>query len=232
VFLGHYAVALGAKRLAPRSSLGVLIAAAQLPDLLWPLFLLAGWEQVRIEPGNTAFTPLAFTSYPISHSLLYVVGWGAVLGLIVHMFTRRLRDAVLAAALVVSHWLLDFVTHRPDLPLYPGGPLVGLGLWNHVAATIVIESILLVVGLGMYLRQTRERGAIGRYGLWSLLALLVLIYAAGLGGSPPGDVVTLAWFAMIGWLVVFWAAWSDRHRSAWSDRTRSARLEPASARET
>ena len=220
MFLGHYAVALGAKRLAPKTSLGVLFAAAQLPDLLWPVFLLAGWEQVRIEPGNTAFTPLAFTSYPISHSLLNVVGWGILVALVFHVITRRGgkvgrgRDAVLVAGLVVSHWVLDFVTHRPDLPIYPGGPLVGLGLWNHVGVTIAIESILLVAGLMLYTQRARARDAAGRYGFWALLALLVLIYVSGLGGSPPGDVVTLAWFAMVGWLVPFWGAWSDRHRQA------------------
>jgi hypothetical protein len=214
VFLGHYAVGLAAKRVAPKTSLGVLIAAVQLPDLLWPIFLLTGWEQVRIEPGNTAFTPLAFTSYPISHSLVNVIGWGIFLALVFHVVTRRARDAVWVALLVVSHWILDFVTHRPDLPLYPGGgPLLGLGLWNHVAATIMVESVMLLLGTALYVRTTRARNGIGRYGFWLLLVMLVSIYITGLGGSPPPDVETLAWFAMVGWLVPLWAALADRHRT-------------------
>src|SRR5207302_10549546 len=82
MFLGHFAVGFALKRAAPRTSLGVLIAAPQLLDLLWPVFLLLGWERVRIDPGNTAMTPLAFDSYPISHSLLMSVVWGLVLGLL------------------------------------------------------------------------------------------------------------------------------------------------------
>jgi hypothetical protein len=74
VFLGHYAVALGAKRIAPRVSLGTLILAAQLADLLWPAFLLMGLEHVSIEPGITAASPLNFTDYPITHSLVGALG--------------------------------------------------------------------------------------------------------------------------------------------------------------
>ena len=79
MFIGHFAVALAAKRAAPRASLGWLVVACQLPDLIWPVLLLAGIERARIEPGNTAFTPLAFDHYPWSHSLLLVVIWGAAL---------------------------------------------------------------------------------------------------------------------------------------------------------
>src|SRR5580704_6715491 len=99
-------------------------------DLLWPLFLLAGWEQVRIDPGNTAFTPLDFVSYPYSHSLAMSVVWGILFALLYWGATRYVAGAVVIGFGVVSHWILDFVTHRPDLPLYPGGTArVGLGLW-------------------------------------------------------------------------------------------------------
>lgn len=141
MFIGHYAVGFASKRFAPRTSLGTLIAAALFLDLLWPNFVLMGWEQVRIEPGNTAFTPLNFVSYPISHSLLAAVGWATLFALLYLLATRYRRGAVVIWFGVVSHWVLDFVTHRPDLPLYPGGPLLGLSLWNSPVATVSAENV-------------------------------------------------------------------------------------------
>ncbi len=90
MFVGHFAVALGAKRAAPRIPLGLLVAAAIALDLIWPLLLLAGVETVRIDPGNTAFTPLAFDHYPWSHSLVMALVWG---GLTAAIAFPRLRSA-------------------------------------------------------------------------------------------------------------------------------------------
>src|SRR5262249_12597910 len=153
---GHFALGFAAKRAAPRVSLAVLFGAAQLADVLWPFLVAAGLEQVRIEPGNTAFTPLNFISYPYSHSLLLLLVWAILGGSASARFTRAsAATAALLAALVVSHWVLDFATHRPDMPLYPGGPKVGLGLWNSVPATIAIESALYIAALWIYARATR-----------------------------------------------------------------------------
>jgi hypothetical protein len=155
VFIGHFAAAYAAKRLAPQTSLGTLFTAAQLPDVLWPVLLIAGVEHAEIAPGDTAFTPLRFDSYPISHSLVTVVAWGALFGAVHFWGQRRKRDAVVLAALVVSHWLLDFVSHRPDMPLWPGGPKLGLGLWNHVGATVGIEVLMFAFGLWLARDATR-----------------------------------------------------------------------------
>ena len=119
MFIGHFAVALAAKKAAPKTSLGTLILAAQLPDLLWPIFLLLGVEHARISPGATAVTPLDFTSYPLSHSLLADIGWGLLLAGLYLLTRRNLRGGFLLALLVLSHWLLDALSHRPDLPLWP-----------------------------------------------------------------------------------------------------------------
>src|SRR5438552_173444 len=133
MFIGHFALGFAGKRAAPRISLAVLFIAVQWADLLWPVLLAAGLEQVRIDPGNTAVTPLDFVSYPYSHSLAMLVLWGVVLGLIYRISTGTNGSAVaVLALLVVSHWVLDFLTHRPDMPLYPGGPTFGLGLWNSM----------------------------------------------------------------------------------------------------
>jgi len=213
MFLGHYAVGFAAKRAAPRASLGVLIAAAGLADLLFPVFSLAGWEQVRIEPGATAVAPFAFI-YPLSHSLLTGVGWAVLFAALYWVWTRYLAGAVTIALAVVSHWLLDLVTHRPDLPLYPGGAtLAGLGLWNSVAGTVAVEGLLFVAGVWVYAAMTRPRDRTGRYAFWSFVALLVVLYAASLLGPPPPSVTAMAVVGLSAWLFVFWAAWFDRHRT-------------------
>ena len=219
MFIGHYALAFGAKRAAPRASLGVLVAAAQLCDLIWPIFVLLGWEEVRIAPGDTAVSPLAFVSYPWSHSLLAVAVWGLAATLVYGGLTRDRKGAIIVGLLVLSHWVLDYVTHRPDLPLYPrGAARVGLGLWYSVAGTVVVEGLLFVVGLALYLTATRARDRVGRYALWSLVALLVLIYLSSGLGPPPPSPKAVGWFALSGWLVPFWAAWIDRHRVPAADR--------------
>jgi hypothetical protein len=174
MFIGHFAVAFAARRAEPSVSLGTTVAAAQLCDILWPFFLLAGLEHVSVDPGNTRFTPLRFDSYPISHSLLTVVGWGLLFGGLHWAGKRRPRVAFLLAALVVSHWVLDFATHRPDMPLVPaGGPKVGLGLWNSVVATLVVEGLMFVTGVWLYVSGTRPRDGVGRYGLAAYVVFLV-----------------------------------------------------------
>lgn len=213
MFIGHYAVGFAAKRAAPRASLGVLIAAAGLADLLFPVFTLAGWEQVRIEPGATAVAPFAFI-YPLSHSLLTGVGWAVLFAALYWVWTRYLAGAVTIALAVVSHWLLDLVTHRPDLPLYPGGTtLAGLGLWNSVAGTVAVEGLLFVAGVWVYAAMTRPRDRTGRYAFWSFVALLVVLYVSSLLGPPPPSVTAMAVVGLLAWLFVFWAAWFDRHRT-------------------
>ncbi len=215
MFIGHYAVGFAAKRLAPQVSLGVLIASALFLDLLWPLFVLAGWEQVRIDPGNTAFTPLNFVSYPISHSLLATLGWGTLFAAIYFLVTRYRSGAIVVWIGVVSHWVLDFVTHRPDLPLYPGGPLAGLGLWNSPAATVVVEGLMYAVGVWIYLRVTRQRDRIGSWATWVYIILIALFYIANIFSPPPAEVrpILIATTPIV-WLMILWAWWADGHREA------------------
>lgn len=212
MFLGHFAVGLAAKKVAPRTSLATLLAAAQLVDLVWPVLVLLGVESLRVEPGNTAFTPLDFVHYPWTHSLLMAVAWGAALGLAYRAGTGYDRGALVVAALVGSHWVLDLVTHRPDLPLAPGLPTkVGLGLWNSVPGTVAVELSLFAAGLAVYLAATRARRRRGSVALWALVAVLLLIYAGNLGQVPPGP-VAVASSALGMWLFVLWAFWIDRNR--------------------
>lgn len=213
MFIGHYALGLAAKRVAPRASLGTLFLAPSLADLLWPVFLLLGWEQVRVTGGANPFLSLTFDAYPVSHSLLTLVGWGILLALLYRWRTGDARTATLVGLLVVSHWVLDFVTHVPDMPLYPGGPKVGLGLWNSVTGTVVLEGLMFVAGAWVYLTTTRARDAVGRYALWALLAFLGVSYIASLFTGAPPTLQAIELGGMVfGWLFVGWAAWADRHR--------------------
>jgi membrane-bound metal-dependent hydrolase YbcI (DUF457 family) len=179
--------------------------------LLWPIFLLFSWEQVRIDPGNTAFTPRDFVNYPISHSLLTACGWGVLFALVYWAVTRYGRGAIVIGLSVVSHWISDFVTHRPDMPLYPGGPRVGLRLWDSVPATIAIEGAMYTVAAWLYLSMTRARDRVGTYAVWSLLAFGLLAYVANILGPPPrAHAIAVAALAL--WLVRLWGWWIDRHR--------------------
>lgn len=216
MFVGHTALALAAKPRVPGASLGLLVAAVFGLDLLWPIFLLLGLERVRIAPGITAFTPLDFVAYPWSHSLAMALVWGAVLALVLGRNVRP-RTRLWIAGLVVSHWVLDLVTHRPDLPLWPGSgsgssPLLGLGLWNSIPGTLLVEGLLLLAGLTIYLRSTRARDRVGNFALVSLLALQALIWVAGPFSPPPPSAQAIAIVGLAGWLFVPWAAWIDRHR--------------------
>ncbi len=213
MFVGHLAVSLTAKALEPRVSLGTLVAASFGLDLLWPFLLLAGVETVSVAPGNTEFTALAFESYPWSHSLLMAAVWGVVAGSVMYRVTSSRRVALLVGAVVLSHWLLDFVTHRPDLPLWPGGPMFGLGLWNSVPATILVEGVLLLGALGIYLRVCKSRDATGRWALWSLVALTGAIWITQPWSPPPPSSNAVAVAALVMLILPWWGAWIDRHHS-------------------
>jgi len=213
MFIGHFAVALAAKRATPRTSLGWLFAACQLSDLVWPVLLLAGVERAHVAPGNTAATPLAFDHYPWSHSLLMTFVWGIVLGGVYVAYRGDRRAALVLAAVAVSHWVLDWISHRPDMPLTPWSDTrVGLGLWNSVVATVVVEGLLFAIGAWLYARATSARDRTGRVAWVSLAVFLVLIYVANILGRPPTSMTAVAVSALAIWLLVWWAAWADRHR--------------------
>lgn len=185
MFLGHYGVAFAAKRAAPKVSLGTLVLSAQFADLLWPILLLVGVEHVRIEPGLAAVSPLHFTDYPITHSLVGALGWSLLFALAYFFARRHPRGAWIVGAAVFSHWVLDLIVHRPDLPLAPGTlTRVGLGLWHSLPGTLIVEFGLYALGIAVYLRATSATDAVGRYAL----------------------------FALGGWLFVPWGYWIDRHR--------------------
>lgn len=212
MFIGHYAVGLAAKRFAPQSSLGALIAAPILLDLLWPIFLLLGWEHVSIVPNNNPFLRLQFDSYPISHGLVAVIGWATLYASIYFGLTRYLAGTVTIWVGVLSHWLMDYVVHIPDLPLAARSRLFGLGLWNHRWLTIAVEVALLAIGIWTYQRATRAKDKVGFYAFLAFVAALLLAYAGAVFGPAPHSVRKLAGFTLLTWLAIPWAWWFDSHR--------------------
>ena len=213
MFIGHFGLAMATKKVAPRVSLGTTIFAAIFLDTMWPLFVLAGVEKFEIVPGITKVTPLDFIHYPWSHSLVMAIAWGALFGITYWLFARRVRDAVIVGALVVSHWLLDWLMHRPDLPLYPGEPQGhGLGLWNSVPITLLLEFGFFTAGIYLFLRCTRARDRVGSIAFWALVAVLAAVYLAAAFGPPPPSVTAVAASSLLAFLFIAWGWWIDRHR--------------------
>jgi hypothetical protein len=214
MFIGHFGVGLGAKASAPRVSLGTLFFASQFIDLLWPALLLFGVEHVEIVPG-VAITPLEFTSYPYSHSLLLVCVYGLLLGAGYYLLRKHLKSAIVIGLCVVSHWFLDLIVHRPDLPLAPGASAkLGFGLWNSLPGTLLVEGLVFAAGIILYLRVTKAKNRVGTYAFWSLVAFLVAIHISNIFGPPPPSTTAIAWIGQLQWLLVAWAYWVDRNRTA------------------
>jgi membrane-bound metal-dependent hydrolase YbcI (DUF457 family) len=214
VFIGHFAVGFAAKKFAPGASLTALVFAPLFADILWPVLVAVGAERVRIAPGDTAYTPLEFLSYPWSHSLLMLIVWGALLGAYFRKRQDGARIALVIAALVVSHWILDWVTHRPDMPLYPGGPRYGLGLWNNVMWTMIVEIAMLVAGFSVYANVTRAKDGIGKWAFRALFGFLMGFYVwDSLDPSAPPSVTAIWISALIATAVMLgWMALIERHR--------------------
>jgi len=216
MFIGHFGLAFAAKGAAPRTSLGTTFVAAQLADLLWPIFLLVGAEQVRILSARpNPLLTLDFVSYPWSHSLAAAVVWSVLFGLAcVRRFGRQ--PALLMGALVLSHWLLDAIAHRPDLPLWPGGARrIGLGLWNSVPATLLVEGAMFAAGVWLYARAAPARDRTGALAFWGLVLFFLAAYLGDAFGPPPPNMTAVAVVGLIGAaIIVALAAWADRHRGA------------------
>ena len=158
MFIGHFAVGLLTKKNEEQPSLAMMFVAVQLLDLLWPVFILLGIESMSIDPGNTKLTHLDFENYPYSHSLLMAIVWSLALGIGYFLFTKNKKGSLLLGGLVFSHWVLDLITHRPDLPLTPFSETkVGFGLWNYPVAEIMLELFIFGLGAFLYYKITEQR---------------------------------------------------------------------------
>lgn len=215
MFIGHFALGFAAPRLAPRLPLTVSFVACQFLDLIWPVLVLSGLENVSVDPHASAFTPLAF-EYPWSHSLLSAALYAALGFVAGRLLGLGSRSAIAIAALVLSHWLLDFASHAPDLPVSPwGSTRLGLGLWDAPLFTLLTEVSLFALGVWWYTGATTAIDRQGVWALWTLVAFFLLMYGATAFGPKPEvgtPAAAIAGPALATWLFVAWAYWIDRHR--------------------
>ena len=215
MFLGHFAVALGAKKAAPDLNLGLTIAAAQGLDLLWPMLVLAGVERVVVEPGNTVVSPLNFATYPYSHSLGMAALWGLAVGLLALGRGLGRRAGAVLGVLVLSHWFLDLLVHQPDMTLAGLPPKLGFGLWNHPGIEMPIEIGLLLGSAWLFARARQPRT--GR--LTILLAVLLAFQAFNWFAPQPTEldasqsILGLVAYGLAA-LVAWWAVRGDRRVQA------------------
>lgn len=155
MFAGHYAAALAAKAAEPKAPLWTLVAGCQLIDIGWGVFIATGVEHGEVDPSLPGST-LVLSDMPWTHSLPAVIVWSIAAGVLAAALLRvSTRIAVLIGAVVFSHWVLDLVVHRPDLQLFPGGPKVGLGLWNLPVPEQALEVGLLAIA-GVFWGASRK----------------------------------------------------------------------------
>ena len=197
MFVGHYGISFAAKKDEPAIPLWVLFIAVQLLDVLWAPFVLLGIEKVRIVPGITTSNPLDLYYMPYTHSLLAAIAWSLV-AFLVYRAVRPVpsRAAAIVGLAVFSHWVLDFLVHRPDLPLYDNTAKVGLGLWNLPAVALGLEALLLFGAMWLYLRHRARRTAMLVFGV-----VMLAIQAYVFFGPPPTSDKAAAATALIAYAV-------------------------------
>ena len=220
MFLGHYGIALALKRAEPKLSLGTLFVAVQLPDLLWGIFLLLGWERARIVPGHTAMTPLEFLTYPISHSLVGALAWSFVAAALYYSWptrdtSRHWQAAAMVGLAVFSHYPLDVLVHIPDLPLSGSSSVkLGLGLWNNPVATLIAEALVFSAGLAIYITRRSNRHPVRLRRVVIVVLLLVVTYVASVLGPVPPSMTVVAVSDIVFLLgIAALAAWADQRAS-------------------
>ena len=212
MFIGHFGLGMAAKKYIPEISLGVLFLSVQLVDLLWPIFLLMGLEEVRIEPGFSAVNPFNMVNYPITHSLLGGLLWSIAFGGIYYFIKKSKRVGLFLAGGVISHWFLDLLMHKPDLPIYPGGAKFGFGIWDSVPLTIAVEFLFFAGGIYLYLKTTRAIDKAGVWSFWSLMVFLSVGWLGSIYGPAPSSVDELAYSALTVWIIILWGFGIDKHR--------------------
>lgn len=219
MFIGHYGVALAAKRVDKNIPLGLLFFATQFVDILFFALVLVGVERVSIVPGITAVSPFDFTYYPYSHSFTASLLWAGLFFVVFKIIpsksgSRNNRSTLVVAAIVLSHFFLDLIVHRPDLPLFGDNSYkFGLGLWNYVITSSLIEILILVIGLWLYLKSTKGISFGGKYGMIIFSAFLIIMLMASLFMPPPPDIRGFAIFGLVYQLsMVGVTSWLDRKR--------------------
>ena len=207
MFIGHYAPALVAAALPKAPKLGALFIAAQLVDIAFFIFVLGGVEAMRITPGITAMNGLDLYHMPYTHSLLGSIVWGAGFAIVIWMLTRSRITALVGGAVVVSHWLIDLLVHRPDLTLTGSPPPIGLGLWNYPLIEMPLELGLIGASLGFYLSRTRHIAGAATHWPWTLAAVMLVVQLYNwLSPEPEAMDASLPISGLLAYFLLAWLA--------------------------
>ena len=189
MFVGHYGPSFAGKILKKSIPLSVLFVSVQLLDVFWSVLVLLGIEKVRIIPGITRTNPLDLYFMPYTHSLDGAIIWALVAGVVYWLCRRRngWAAAAVVSAAVFSHWILDLIVHRPDLPLYDNTLKVGFGLWNYPLLALSLELAFLFGGIYLYFRTTEAVTSIGRYGMVVFGLVMACVQVVVFFGPPPAS---------------------------------------------
>jgi hypothetical protein len=220
MFIGHYSAALALKRAEKNASLGWLFLAVQFVDILFFPLVLLGIERLNIVENFTQSTHFELEFMPYTHSLVGSLIWAAVAYVVFGILpakevVNKKRVALVIAAAVFSHWVLDLIVHTPDLPLLgDNSPKLGFGLWNNALITFILEAVLLLAGVWLYLRGTKARTVTGKYGMMAFAVVLIAANVLIIFGPPPDNLNFMA----ISSLVLYFAFggiafWLDQKRS-------------------
>jgi hypothetical protein len=215
MFVGHYGPSFAIRAVRPEVPLWVLFVAAQLVDVVWGLLVLAGIEKVRIVPGITAASPLDLYYMPYTHSLVAALLWSFAAALVCRRVFRwpGWSVALWVGATVLSHWILDLLVHRPDLPLYDNTAKVGFGLWNYVGVSLTLEALVLAGGLWLYLKKTIGLTPVGRLGPIVFVVLMLAMQVGMLFAPLPPSSAAVATSALVAYVAfAAVAAWIDGQR--------------------
>jgi hypothetical protein len=221
MFIGHYGAAFAGKIVSfpgkdksRKPSLGTLFLAAQFLDVLWPVFILLGIEKIAIANSTNTFLNVQFLYYPFSHSLAGSAVWSLLFALVYYIIRRNVKYSLLCGVLVLSHWVLDLISHIPDLQIIPGIELrVGLGLWNSEVLTVIIEGSIFIFGIYLYLRSTTAKNKRGWITLWGLIIFLIIAYITSIFSPAPPSVNAIGYAGLSQWIIIAWGYWVDRNRS-------------------
>ena len=228
MFVGHFGVGFAAKGLAPKTSVGTLVLSAMLADLLGFAFIAVGIEHIAIQPGITRVNALNLYDFAWSHSLFMDVVWGALLACAYLLLRHYRRGACIIFAGVLSHWVLDWVSHRPDMALVPGfHRYFGLGLYNSPIGLLLVEGSIWIAGIIVYLQTTRSKGLAGNLALWTFIVIFTALWLLSFNGAPPPSLHILVFVDLFLFpIIIGWMYWVDHLREPRQSNTLAASSVP------
>jgi hypothetical protein len=217
MFIGHYAPAFVAATSPKSPRLGALFVAAQLVDIAFFSFLILGVEKMRMLPGATVMNGMDLYDMPWTHSLAGAIGWGILFTIAVKLLRGSWTAGAIGGGVVVSHWLIDLLVHRPDLTLAGSPPKFGLGLWNHPWIEMPLEIAFAFGGLWFFVSRTRAIGTMGKWSPWALAVGMAVLQAVNWTTPQPTEAgpapASTGWLGLFAYALLAVLAW-------WVARTR------------